>query len=178
MNIDQPPLLTFPAPARTDTAEQRVQWITSVGSQIRIKVDTLLSGKSTVLVGVAGGSATGKTSLFSRIPFESYSPSVIHQDSYYVGNTAASRHGPPNVHDPSNYQINVIGEHLALLRSGMPIIKQKYSHSKREPEGEEIVQPASVVVLEGMYALLTSWRLTSTTAFSSIPMITAGLSAG
>ena len=152
MKID-PPLLTFQAPDRNDTSEKMEQWVRSIADQLRIKVDALLKGRESIVVGIGGGSATGKTSLFSRTLFDTYSPAVIRQDGYYVGNTLASRYGSPNVHDPDNYQIETIARHMALLRSGMPIIKPKYSHVKREPEGEEVVQPTSVIVLEGMHSL-------------------------
>lgn len=111
-----------------------------------------------VVVGIGGGTGAGKTRL-ARILCERYADvgvSILDMDSYYLDR----RHLPEearravNYDEPAAIDHDLLGRHLAELVRGRAVEKPRYCFAThtRSPE-VEVVTPATLVVLEGIFAL-------------------------
>ena len=110
------------------------------------------------IIGIAGGTGSGKTTLVNRIT-ESMPESgvrVIPQDAYYRDNS----HIPPDKREEINFdrpeaiEFTLLAEQLQLLRSGQSVRRPVYSYitCTRSEETVEI-SPADVIILEGILVL-------------------------
>ncbi len=114
--------------------------------------------RAPVVIGIAGGTGSGKTSVALKL--KSYFPHarvvLLHHDSYYHDNG----HLPPaarekiNYDHPEAFQTDLLIEHLDRLRAGESIVQPRYdyeSHS-RLPEGTPLA-PGDIILLEGILVL-------------------------
>ena len=111
-----------------------------------------------LLLGIAGGSASGKTLVTSTLIANLGSREVvmIEQDSYYRDFAGLSKEerAKLNFDHPDAFDRELLIDHMQMLLRGQPIDKPQYdftSHS-RLPETER-VEGQSVVVLEGILVL-------------------------
>lgn len=114
-----------------------------------------------LIIGIAGGTGSGKTTVVNRIlsSFPAGEVAVIPQDSYYKD----SSHIPPeerskiNFDEPAAIEWSLLVEHLRRLREGQSIEMPTYSYltCTRQPETVTI-RPADVVIVEGILVLCES----------------------
>jgi len=110
------------------------------------------------LIGVAGGTCAGKTVVCERLA-ELVGPdvlTVIRIDSYQVDHThqSAAERAATNYDHPDAYDWDLLNEHLASLAGGESVLAPTYDftvHNRSEIVRE--VQPASVIVVEGILVL-------------------------
>jgi uridine kinase len=112
-----------------------------------------------VIIGIAGGSASGKTSIAKRLKkaFESSnSVYIIRQDDYYSDQS----HMPleqrllTNYDHPFAFDNDLLVEHLDKLVKHQSVKKPTYDFINHTRSSEiEIVQPSDVIVLEGLFVL-------------------------
>lgn len=112
-----------------------------------------------VLIGIAGGSASGKTLISKRLKsaFEkSNSIVIIRQDDYYSDQSELSMEErlKTNYDHPFAFDNSLLVSHLDQLILRKPIQKPTYDfvNYTRSDKIEE-VYPADVVVLEGLFVL-------------------------
>lgn len=103
--------------------------------------------KKFIIIAVAGGSCSGKTSFAKRLS-ERYGTAILSMDDYYRGIS----HGK-NFDVPSAIDLLLLRKHLRQLSSGRKIMKPVYDFSKHTRKGYETFGPARIVVLEGIFAL-------------------------
>lgn len=107
-----------------------------------------------VMLGVVGDSAAGKTTVSQGIR-EALGPervTVLCTDDYHRYNRRQRKElGISALHPDCNY-IDIIEQHLQLLRQGRPILKPVYNHSTGDFDPPEYVQPAEFVIVEGLLA--------------------------
>ncbi len=112
-----------------------------------------------IIIGIAGGSASGKTSVASKIKssFEaSQSVVILRQDDYY----RVQDHMPMEERVKTNYdhplaiETELLVEHLKMINEGQSIEKPVYDfvHHTRS-QMVEIIHPCDVIVLEGLFVL-------------------------
>ena len=114
--------------------------------------------RGSYLVGVAGGSGSGKTSLVralrERLPQGLVC--VVSQDDYYLPleTQAVDANGKVNFDLPSAIDLDTLARDLASLVSGESIFKKEYTfnHAGKEPELIEM-RPAPVILVEGLFIL-------------------------
>ncbi len=113
---------------------------------------------SGILIGIAGGSASGKTLVASRIheALSSRRVVVVKQDSYYrdlSGMSEADR-ARQNFDHPDAFDLGMLHSHLRALIEGGFVDEPLYdfTHHRRLPETRRI-GGASVIVLEGILIL-------------------------
>ena len=108
--------------------------------------------KTPLVVGVAGGSCSGKTTFVRRV-LERLGPgkcAVLYQDSYYVDQSAKFREdgGDVNFDHPSALDFDLMAEHILTLASGQGIDVPIYDFvtHKRLPRTEHLeVRPLILV---------------------------------
>lgn len=111
-------------------------------------------GTQCILLGVVGDSAAGKTTVSEGIR-EALGPervTVVCTDDYHGYNRRQRKElGISALHPDCNY-IDIIEQHLQLLRQGQPILKPIYNHSTGDFDPPEYVKPAQFVIVEGLLA--------------------------
>jgi uridine kinase len=110
------------------------------------------------IIGIAGGSGSGKTTFARKIIDRASNPSValLHQDSYYLPSPPSHIrvHGEPNFDHPDAFDWDLLREHLTALRAGKAIAVPVYDyHESRRTEETTLVGPCATVILEGIFAL-------------------------
>lgn len=108
-----------------------------------------------ILVGIAGASASGKTSRAVKVLHQAFKDKsvVITMDDYYFGLTYSNAH-KLNLDQPESVNIRLLAEHLRALKEGRPIRKGKYSKITVETQWDaETVFPSRIIIVEGLFVL-------------------------
>jgi uridine kinase len=113
------------------------------------------------MVGIAGGSGSGKTTfakkILQRVPKDSGAQvALIHQDSYYLASPAAHLrvHGEPNFDHPDAFDWDLLNEHLTILKQGKKVEVPIYDYRTNRRTGETYsVGPCQTILLEGIFTL-------------------------
>ena len=118
-------------------------------------------GRSPFVIGVAGGSGSGKTTVVSKLraQLSPESVAVLDQDSYYKDHShlSARERAALNFDDPSALDHDLLLFHIQQLRMGKSIAKPVYSFAThRRTQEVTIVEPAAFVIVEGIFALYDS----------------------
>lgn len=111
--------------------------------------------KSTILIGIAGPSGSGKSLLANTIVKElgSNQVAVISEDCYYKdhSNLSLEKRAKINFDHPDAFDHDLLISHLKQIQQGKTITLPQYDHSThaRKPNGKQIGQH-SIIVLEGI----------------------------
>lgn len=111
--------------------------------------------KNTIIIGIAGASASGKSLLANTIVNElgSNQVVVISEDSYYKDHTNIPFEERANINydHPNSLDHELLHQHLSELQQGKTVEVPIYNHAKhiREKETRTIGQH-SIIVLEGI----------------------------
>jgi uridine kinase len=115
--------------------------------------------RKSVIIGIAGGTASGKTSLAKRLAKtygKSNSVLIIRQDDYYKDQrhlTMAERL-KVNYDHPLAFDNDLLAHHLRDLSTGKAVHKPTYDFTQyTRAEAVEVLQPADVIVIEGLFIL-------------------------
>ena len=111
-----------------------------------------------MLVGIVGGSGSGKTSvaveLVKRLKRRGVAPLLLDMDAYYAPlEVVKGRFGdrPINWDHPQAFDLELMAAHLSSLHQGNPIRKPRYDFTISDRTGwEEPIPPGKVVILEGL----------------------------
>ncbi len=111
-----------------------------------------------LVIGIAGGSGSGKTTVVKKIirALPNSSVSVISQDAYYKdnGHLSAEERKKINFDHPSSIEFELLIRHLDELKQGSTIQMPVYSYVTCARSKETIpVQPTRVVIVEGILVL-------------------------
>ncbi|WP_425145320.1 uridine kinase [Deinococcus sp.] len=110
------------------------------------------------VIGVAGGSGSGKTTVTRRVieTVGSGGVAVLVQDNYYrdQSDIAFEARLKTNYDHPAAFDWELLAAHLEALLAGVPIEMPSYDFTRHtRSEQTTTVLPAPVVVLEGFFAL-------------------------
>jgi uridine kinase len=111
-----------------------------------------------LIVGLAGGTGSGKSTLVHNILelLAGKSLIVIEQDNYYKANTHLSLEERQSINydHPSSLDNDLLVEHLKTLRAGQPIEKPQYDFTTHMRRPETVrMEPADVIIVEGILVL-------------------------
>lgn len=111
-----------------------------------------------ILICVAGGSASGKTTVVNEIidKLNSSSVVVIKHDDYYkdLSNLSLEERYAVNYDHPRSLDNDLLYEHLQLLLNKKEIKKPTYDFVAHNRASQiEIVKPKKVIILEGILVL-------------------------
>lgn len=114
---------------------------------------------NTFIIGVAGGSGSGKSTVTDHIvkSIGTDKVAVIMLDSYYksLSHLSASERRLANFDHPNAFDWELLNQHLLDLYNGIPIDMPSYNFSEdRRNEDTIRVMPAKVVVFEGLFVLM------------------------
>lgn len=111
-----------------------------------------------IVIGIAGGTGSGKTTVVKRIveSFPKNEVVLLPQDSYYKdsSNVPMELRKRINFDHPDAFDWDLLSEQLSMLRDGKAIEQPVYSYltCTRQPETIHI-EPRNVVIIEGILAL-------------------------
>jgi len=111
-----------------------------------------------LIVGIAGGTGSGKTTVVRKIVsrFPRDHVAVIPQDSYYRDNShlPLEKRQQINFDHPSSLEFSLLASHIKKLKNGDTIEQPVYSYITCTRSDKTIkVKPADVVILEGILIL-------------------------
>ena len=108
-----------------------------------------------LIIGIAGGTGSGKTTVVKKI-MEILSPNevaIIPQDAYYKDNShlPLEKRLELNFDHPDSLDFELLVKHVKELRKGHPIEQPIYSYLTCSRSKETIpVSPAQVIIIEGI----------------------------
>lgn len=113
------------------------------------------------LIAVSGGSGSGKTTFVNHLvkELEAVSPVVISLDDYYrdLSSMPPEERDKVNFDHPDALERDLLHEQASLLRAGLTIDKPIYDFASHTRKTEiEKVQPAKVIIFDGIFALCYS----------------------
>ena len=111
-----------------------------------------------IIIAVAGGTASGKSSLVREIVenFKSVDITVICHDDYYKDQSLLSMEDrvKTNYDHPATFDNDLFVNHLKKLMNGQPIEKPEYDYVVHNRKKEtKIVHPTKVIIIEGILVL-------------------------
>ena len=113
-----------------------------------------LSGMETLIIGIAGGTGSGKTTLAKKIAEAFPGQAVlISHDSYYkeLSHLSVGERGKTNFDHPDSIDFELLIQQLDALRQGHPIEKPVYNfHRHTREDYNETVGPNKIIIVEGI----------------------------
>ena len=111
-----------------------------------------------VVIGIAGGSGSGKTTVIRRIreALSSSSICVIEHDAYYKDHSQLTLEERKSINydHPDSLETELLLEHLGALISGQSIQKPIYDYNKHvRLDVVEVVTSAPIIVVDGILVL-------------------------
>lgn len=108
------------------------------------------------VIGVAGGSASGKTSFLQRLKesLPTRSVSIISQDNYYRPKSEQSidKNGEVNFDLPTSINKDAFRDDLLTLINGQPVSFVEYAFNNQGQEPVTVhIEPAPILVVEGLF---------------------------
>ncbi|HRG61464.1 MAG: uridine kinase [Neisseriales bacterium] len=113
------------------------------------------------IIGVAGGSGSGKSTVTEHIvsAIGSEQVAVIIQDNYYrdLAHLTPEQRRKVNFDHPDSFDWELMLKHIDDLANGLPIEMPTYDYARDTRKAETVtVLPAPIIVIEGLFALLDS----------------------
>ncbi len=111
-----------------------------------------------LIIGIAGGTGCGKTTVVNQIIDElpDGEVGVISQDSYYndLSHLSLEERRKTNFDHPQSIDFELLGHHLQLLKSGKSIQQPVYSFLECNRTDKTIpIRPSKVLIIEGILIL-------------------------
>ena len=110
---------------------------------------------NTILIGIAGGTGSGKTTLANRLveSFGGDEVSILRHDNYYKrhDDMPYEERCKLNYDHPDAFDTQLLYEHIRALKDGKAIQMPVYDYTVHNRSDETVgVNPAPVIVLEGI----------------------------
>ena len=107
------------------------------------------------IIGIAGGSGSGKTSVVKKIinSFPSESVRILSQDAYYKDNGVLTQEQREQINfdHPESIEFSLLVKHLQELKAGKTIEMPTYSYITCTRQKDTIpVAPGKVIIVEGI----------------------------
>jgi uridine kinase len=110
------------------------------------------------MIGIAGGSSSGKTTVTERLAAMTGPEhlSLIELDSYYVdlGDTPLEERATVNYDHPDSFDWALLNDHLAALAAGASVPVPIYDYALHNRSNQvRMVTPARIIVVDGILVL-------------------------
>ncbi|MCO4783759.1 MAG: uridine kinase [Candidatus Cloacimonetes bacterium] len=108
-----------------------------------------------IIIGIAGGSASGKTTVTKKIlsKLDSAEIAFFSHDSYYKDISSYDEKDPAKINfdHPNSLDTDLLTEQLKILSSGQAIEQPIYSFSSHKREKQTVtITPAPIIIVEGI----------------------------
>lgn len=110
-----------------------------------------------IILGIVGDSAAGKTTLtkgIAQVLGEENVTTICTDDYHRYDRTQRAKLGITALHPDCNY-LDIMQQHLSLLRDGQPILKPVYNHKTGTLEAPEYIKPSKFLIVEGLLGYST-----------------------
>ena len=109
-----------------------------------------------LIIGIAGGTGSGKTTVVSKIlqNLNANEVNVLSQDNYYHDNTHLSlqEREKLNYDHPKSIDFDLLVKHVQALKNGESIEQPIYSFVTHTRTGNHVlVEPREVLIVEGIF---------------------------
>jgi uridine kinase len=109
-------------------------------------------------IGIAGGTASGKTTVARRLVerLAGHPVAFLDQDSYYrdLSTTPLAARRSFNFDHPDAFDTDLLVAHLSELKQGRPVDKPVYSFTEHSRTAETVrVNPGDAIIIEGILVL-------------------------
>ncbi|MGC2856527.1 phosphoribulokinase [Novispirillum sp. DQ9] len=110
-----------------------------------------------VILGIVGDSAAGKTTLAAGIAtiLGPDRVAMVCTDDYHRFNRAERAANGISALDPRGNHMDILEQHIQLLRAGKPILKPVYDHATGTLQAPEYIAPRDYVIVEGLLGYAT-----------------------
>ena len=110
-----------------------------------------------IILGIVGDSAAGKTTLSAGIAgiLGADRVAVICSDDYHSYSRVQRAENGISALDPKGNYIDILEQHLQLLRNGRPILKPVYNHEGGTLDAPEYVEAKPYIIVEGLLGYTT-----------------------
>lgn len=120
-----------------------------------------MENNSPYVVGVAGGSASGKTSILNDLMgrFEPNQVALISQDNYYYDRERQFKdeNGEINFDLPTAIDRESLNKDVTDLMAGKVVVKKEYTFNNPMAEPKMVaIQPAPILIIEGLFVFYYS----------------------
>ena len=120
--------------------------------------DTPRNSPPPIVIGIAGGTGSGKTTVALRVQEAAPGRTVqiIHHDSYYVDNAHLSLkdRAKINYDHPNAFETPLLIEHIEKLKRGEAVDVPIYDYAQHARTGQtRHVEPADILFIEGILVL-------------------------
>lgn len=121
-----------------------------------------------VIIAVAGGSCSGKTTIVHHLQsyFGNENSAAIMQDNYYLNHGGIMPPNIANFDDPNAIDFNLLEDHLLQLKAGQPIETPDYdfvTHMRKQKTYR--INPVSIIFVDGIL-ILSNARIRNICDFS------------
>ena len=108
----------------------------------------------TTLIGLAGGTGAGKSTIV-RALMDRFGGCAIDLDAYYLDRSGLPPEERPRINydQPAAFDDALLVEHLGRLLGGEAVPKPVYAFDTHTRVGIEVIAPARLVIVEGLFAL-------------------------
>lgn len=126
--------------------------------RIRILTKMTPHEKQPYIIGITGGSASGKT-FFMKCLIDSFAPEDvcrISQDNYYrpIHEIPRDENGVENFDLPETIDHHLFAEHIAVLRAGREVQQKEYTFNNPLIKPEILIfEPRPIIIVEGIFVL-------------------------
>ena len=106
------------------------------------------------VIGIGGGTGAGKTTVVRHLA-ERFEASVLDLDSYYRDRRGidVTARALLNYDEPAAIDAGLLMRHVVDLAAGRSIAKPMYSFESHTRVGEQHVDPAPLIIVEGLFTL-------------------------
>ncbi|MCR4634072.1 MAG: uridine kinase [Erysipelotrichaceae bacterium] len=118
-----------------------------------------MSRNKPIVIGIAGGTCSGKSSIAGILIDEfryTKSINIIREDDYYKDQShlPMEERAKTNYDHPLAFDFDLMTEHITRLIAGETIEKPTYDYTvHNRSDITEIVHPSDVIIIEGLFAL-------------------------
>ena len=111
-----------------------------------------------VIIGIAGGSGSGKTTVAHRVREAAPGKTVVivHHDSYYLDNSHLpfAERARINYDHPDAFETTLLIAHLNMLKRGEEVAVPTYDYALHSRRAETVrIEPADIIFVEGILVL-------------------------
>lgn len=108
------------------------------------------------LIGICGGSGSGKTYFLNRVldHFSDKDVCLISQDNYYksIDQVPIDKNGIENFDDPAAIDFDLFESHVEALTRGEEVQQLEYTFNNKDKAPDLITyQPAPIIIVEGIF---------------------------